>query len=54
MSKEQLYAFCELLICSDPWPVETPGNMDLVKACVDEQARSLGFTDWIDAYHQLP
>ena len=53
MDKEQLNAFCELLMCSDPWPVDTAGNMETVKNFVDAQARALGYADWIDAYHQL-
>lgn len=53
MTKEQLNALCELLMCSDPWPVETPGNREIVTAFADAQASALGYADWIDAYHQL-
>jgi hypothetical protein len=43
----------ELLVwrmCSDPWP---GGNMEAIDKWLDRQARLLGFTDWIDAYHRL-
>ena len=60
MNKTQLNAFCVLLMCSDPWPVDETvnggrdaGNMATVKEFVDEQAKALGYADWIDAFHQL-
>ena len=54
MNKIELEALCTLLICSDPWPVNAPGNMETVIEYVNREARRLGFADWVDALHRLP
>jgi len=43
--------FLDLLMCSDPWPVEGDSESTL-KNFADEQARIRGYCDWIDAYHK--
>lgn len=53
MNKKELKAFCELLMCSDPWPTDTRGNEETIKAFANAQAEKLGFKDWVDAYHEL-
>ena len=53
MTKKELKAFCELLMCSDPWPTHSRGNQRTLKNFANHKAQSQGFDDWIDAYHQL-
>lgn len=52
MDKTELNDFCELLMCSDPDPLP-PGALDRLKAVADREAKSLGYADWIEAYHRL-
>lgn len=57
MEKKTFFAFLDLLMCCDPWPVRTrdevqdPENQRLVEEHVNEEARRRGFASWIDAYH---
>lgn len=58
MNNKQFRALLDLIMCCDPWPVEDDGknqesNEDLVKDLASAHARTLGFTDWVDAYHKL-
>ena len=55
MSKTTFKAFCEMLMCADPWPVpESSFDTERVlKDWADIEARRQGYTDWIDAYHKL-
>jgi len=54
MNDKQYTAFLILLMCSDPWPImrEEKSEYEL-KSFANEEAKKRGFTDWIDAYHQL-
>lgn len=65
MDKRTLAAFCELLMCCDPWPVvigqdgpvfsKSPnrGNQNVIIDWVSNEARRHGYAEWVDAYHQL-
>lgn len=57
MNKKQFRAFLDLIMCCDPWPVDdtlaTETNEWMVKDFASAHARTLGFTDWVDAYHRL-
>jgi hypothetical protein len=64
MSREELKALCDLIMCSDPWPVcestqrgiagaTDEHNQETVAAFADRAAIDHGFTGWEDAYHKL-
>ena len=45
-------AFLDLLMCSDPWPVNNfPHSQEILKNFAHEEAVKRGFANWIDAYH---
>lgn len=52
MSREELGAFCNLVMCSDPSPV-SPEDLSAIKRVLDREAQRYGFTGWVDAYHKL-
>lgn len=52
MDKEEYAAFLDLLMCSDPWPCGME-NEKTLKDLADRKAKEMGYTDWIDAYHQI-
>jgi hypothetical protein len=52
MTIEELEALTELLMVSDPWPLE-PWSKDVLNNYADGMAQVLGYDDWIDAYHKL-
>lgn len=43
----------DLTMASDPSPLNDADDAAL-RECLDRRARSLGFTDWIEAFHRLP
>ena len=47
-----LKALCELLMCSDPWPA-SPESDRIVKGEANFLAVTMGFDDWVEAYHGL-
>lgn len=50
MNSLQFRSFLDLLMVSDPWPLDEPAKQRLVGfAEVESQRR--GFSDWIEAYH---
>jgi len=53
MNKEQLKYFLELLMCSDPWPLEDNVSNDILQSFADEESKRHGFADWIEAFHKL-
>lgn len=61
MNEIELRVFTELLMVSDPWPlVDTPEQPThseethaVMQNLADEEAKRLGYSDWIDAYHKL-
>ena len=53
MSDKVYAAFIELLMCSDPSPLDAEPDAAL-RQYADHRARYGGFTDWVDAFHRLP
>lgn len=51
MSLDELQAFIEWLMISDPWPLGW--GHDLMTDYADGMAQCHGFDNWIDAYHKL-
>lgn len=53
MSREELRAFLDILMCSDPWPIKGDNSREILDAFATAEARRHGFADWLDAYHHL-
>lgn len=53
MNTREFRAFLNLFMCSDPWPLSDTEHQILTE-WADHEAESWGYTDWIDAYHELP
>ena len=53
MEEKELKCFLVLLICSDPWPIEDEESNDVLQKFADEESKRHGFSDWIQAYHNL-
>ena len=50
MNSIEYRVFLDLLMCSDPWPLENgQETMQLLAARI---GADYGYTDWIDAYHK--
>ena len=53
MNDTEYRAFLDLMMCSDPWPIDDDGiDHELLEAFADAQAKKRGFTCWIEAYHR--
>lgn len=52
MSKEELWAFLVLMMCSDPWPAGE-AEKELLTDLADRESRRYNFDNWLDAYHRL-
>ena len=59
MNNREFSEFVKLLMCCDPWPVKhengtrSHDNEVTIKAWADNEARRLGFDNWIDAYYSI-
>jgi hypothetical protein len=52
MTKLELHALCNLLMCSDPSPVSDEQD-EVLQGLANREAQKLGFSDWIDAFHRI-
>lgn len=50
VNEPELACICELLMVNDPWPIGP--NRDVFESMADRIAFSLGYDNWIDAYHR--
>ena len=50
MDAYEFRAFLDLLMCADPYPVDSGDAA--VKGYANQLAVDRGYTDWIDAYHR--
>ena len=50
---EVLKQFLRLIMCSDPWPVDCDDSKETLLRFANEQAKLLGYNNWVDAYHKL-
>ncbi len=54
MTDKEFRAFLDLLMCSDPWPVNDGGkNQVTLKYFADVEASKRHYDTWIEAYHYL-
>ena len=44
----------DLIMCSDPWPVQGSNNQSGIEVMADKAAKERGFDGWVEAYHYLP
>ena len=51
MDDREFRIFLDLLMVSDPWPLEY-GN-ETMTDLADTMARERGYDDWIEAYHKM-
>lgn len=52
MSDSVFRILLDLLMVSDPWPLEEASHEKLIKY-LDAESKARGFIDWIDAYHEV-
>jgi hypothetical protein len=52
MTDTQFRALLDLVMCSDPWPVNA-ANQVIVWVWMDIESIRRGYTDWVDAYHHF-
>jgi hypothetical protein len=52
MNDDAFATLLELLMVSDPWPLDRA--KEHLEDFADDQALARGFSDWIEAYHAQP
>lgn len=54
MNDKEFRAFLDLMMCSDPWPIQ---DGDVSEAILiefaDKEANNRGYENWIDAYYSF-
>lgn len=53
MKDEEFRALLDLIMCSDPWPVNDKSNQEIIEAMAKHEAIERGFTGRVDAYHKF-
>lgn len=53
MNDKEFRAFMDLLMCSDPWPVDDKDNQAIMISLADKEAKKRRFEGWITAYHMF-
>lgn len=55
MNDREYRALLDLLVCSDPWPVEDDDGRshELLNAFANKEAAERGYGSWIEAYHAI-
>ncbi len=58
MTDQQLRAFLTLLMCCDPWPVDSRStggdeNQDHMICLADVESAKRGYGGWIEAYYDF-
>ena len=51
MNDNEFRTFLDLLMVSDPWPLEY--GHETLTDFADSQSRERGYSDWIEAYHNF-
>ena len=52
MNNMEFRAFLDLMMVSDPWPLDSHADR-VLNGFADQQARDRGFPEWITAYHEF-
>jgi len=52
MEDKEFRAFLDLIMVSDPWPLEGE-SQSLIEGLATREAESRGYPDWITAYHEF-
>lgn len=50
MNDEELRAFLNLLMISDPWPL-SENEQNILDEFAQRESKKRGYKDWIDAFH---
>ena len=45
--------FLNLLMASDPWPLDDGNSQRILLFLADKEATSRGYKDWVEAYHSF-
>lgn len=56
MNKNQFRAFLDLMMCSDPWPIDGEEGEKAHKLLIDlanEESQKYRMDNWIVAYHEI-
>lgn len=54
MNDANYRALLDLIMCSDPWPVNDNGeNQQIIEVMATEEAKRRGFDTWVEAYHKF-
>lgn len=54
MTKKQLQQFLNLLMVSDPWPLDDDGvSQEILQEYANAESEKFGFSSWFQAYHEL-
>jgi len=53
LTNTQYLAFLKLMMCSDPWPVHDGQGEKEMEAFADQEAKSRGYNNWIEAYQEF-
>ena len=51
MNDDEFRTYLDLLMVSDPWPLEY--GHETMTDLADDQSRLRGYSDWIEAYHKF-
>ena len=52
MTNMQFRAFLDLMMVSDPWPLDPQANKTL-EEFADAESKKRGYEEWITAYHEF-
>ncbi len=47
-------AFLDLMMVSDPWPLEDPDSDTILGLFADREAHNRQYENWVVAYHEMP
>ena len=51
MNDIEFRCFLDLLMCSDPWPINDEISQNVMMNLADQESHKRRFPDWISAYH---
>jgi len=53
MNDQELLVLCELMMCSDPWPLDEAGTQDVMIDFANRMSEANGYRDWIHVLHEI-
>lgn len=52
LSAQEFSVLLNLLMVSDPWPLEEIDRVRLIQM-MDEESQSRNYANWVEAYHEM-